>query len=75
VLAAGGVLLLSAADGGFFPPSWRWGAAAFAAAGCVAVLLERGLVVSRAGRAFIACVIAYLAVETALAFRFRHHVP
>ena len=59
VLAAGGVLLLSAADGGFFPPSWRWGAAAFAAAGCVAVLLERGVVVSRAGRTFIACLIAF----------------
>jgi len=59
VLAAGGVLLLSAADGGFFPSSWRWGAAAFVAAGCVAGLLQNGLVVSRAGVAFIACLIAF----------------
>jgi O-antigen ligase len=59
VLAAGGVLLLSAANGGFFPTSWRWGAAAFAAVACIAVLLEGRVVVSRAGAALIACLIAF----------------
>jgi O-antigen ligase len=59
VIAAGGVLLLSAADGGFFPPSWRWGAAGFAAAGCAAVLFQNRLVVSRAGCAFLAGLIAF----------------
>jgi hypothetical protein len=64
VLAAGGVLLLSAANGGFFPTSWRWGAAAFAAAACIAVLLEGRVVVSRAGAALIACLIAFGAWTT-----------
>jgi O-antigen ligase len=59
LIAAGGVLLLSAADGGFFPSSWRWGAVAFAAAGCVAVLLENRLVVSRAGGTFLAGLILF----------------
>lgn len=58
-VAAGGVLLLSGASGGYFPTSWRWGAAAFAAAACIAVLLQGRFAVSRAGAALLGGLIAF----------------
>ena len=58
-VAAGGVLLLSVASGGFFPPSWRWGAAAFGAAACIAVLHQGRFAVSRAGATLLGSLIAF----------------
>ena len=56
-LVAGAVLLLAAADGGFFPSAWRWGAVALAAAGAVAAFGPQRVSVSRAGSATFAALV------------------
>ena len=58
-LVAGAVLLLAAADGGFFPSAWRWGALALAAAGAVAALGPGRVAVSRAGAAAVAALVVF----------------
>jgi O-antigen ligase len=58
-LVAGAVLLLAAADGGFFPAAWRWGAVALAAAGAIAAFGPQRVSVSRAGSAMLALLVAF----------------
>ena len=56
-LVAGAVLLLAAADGGFFPSAWRWGALALAAAGAVAAFGPQRIRVSRPGFVTLAALV------------------
>lgn len=58
-LVACGVLLLSVAEGGFFPPAWRWGAVGFAAAGGTAALLQGRISISAAGRALLGGLVGF----------------
>jgi hypothetical protein len=67
-LVAGAVLLLAAADGGFFPSSWRWGALALAAGGVVAWSWPGAVAISRAGVAtlvLLACFGLWTALSAA----------
>jgi O-antigen ligase len=58
-LVAGAVLLLAAADGGFFPSAWRWGAVALAAAGAIVAFGPQRVSVSRTGSAMLALLVAF----------------
>jgi hypothetical protein len=58
-LVAGAVLLLAAADGGFFPSAWRWGAVALAAAGAIAAFGPQRVSVSRTGSAMLALLVTF----------------